>query len=235
MAWSVGLTAIAATVAAVAESVVDLVESEPRLRMILAAAGGQRDPVSAFFAMALGMLGFLAAAQAIQAVLRLQVEEDAGRTELVLATAVGRGRWAAAHLVFAAAGPALALAAAGAAAAMIHGLHSGGSLSLPALVVGALVRLPAVWTFAGLALALHGLAPRFTSFAWGAPVAFLLLGQLGPLLPLSPWILALSPFAHVPELPGGEVSLAPLAALVAVAAALAVAGLGGLLRRDIGA
>jgi ABC-2 type transport system permease protein len=232
LAWAVALAGIGAALGSVARSVLELLESTPRLRVLL---GGDPDLISAFFATTLRVVGVLAAAQAIQAVLRLQAEEDAGRTEPVLAAAVARWRWAASHLVFATVGPALALAAAGAAAGLVHGLRGGGGPTLPALALGALVQLPAVWVLGGLALALHGLAPRWTAAAWAALVALLLVEQLGRLLGLGAWILALSPFAHLPQVPGADVSPAPLAALVAVAGALAAAGLVGLRRRDIGA
>ncbi len=44
----------------------------------------------------------------------------------------------------------------------------------------------------------------------------------------------LSPFAHVPKLPGGTFSATPVVALTAVAALLGAVGLAGLRRRDIG-
>lgn len=43
-----------------------------------------------------------------------------------------------------------------------------------------------------------------------------------------------SPFAHVPRLPGGTVTAAPLVWLVVVAVALTAAGLTALRRRDVG-
>ena len=57
---------------------------------------------------------------------------------------------------------------------------------------------------------------------------------LGALLQLSHWVLDISPFTHVPKLPGGAVSAAPLVWLSLIAVALAAAGLVGLRRRDIG-
>jgi ABC-2 type transport system permease protein len=40
-------------------------------------------------------------------------------------------------------------------------------------------------------------------------------------------------FAHIPQLPGGELSALPLAVLTALGAALVAAGLLGLRRRDM--
>jgi ABC-2 type transport system permease protein len=43
----------------------------------------------------------------------------------------------------------------------------------------------------------------------------------------------LSPFTHLPKLPGVEVTATPFAWLLAVSAALALAGLVGFRRRDL--
>lgn len=52
-------------------------------------------------------------------------------------------------------------------------------------------------------------------------------------VPLSQWLLDLSPFFHIPTIPGGEMTATPLVSLVAITAVLAVAGRVGFRRRDI--
>ena len=61
----------------------------------------------------------------------------------------------------------------------------------------------------------------------------MLLSDLGPLLDLDQWVLDLSPFVHVPRLPGGDLDILPLITLTGVAALLIGAGLAGFRRRDI--
>jgi putative exporter of polyketide antibiotics len=78
-----------------------------------------------------------------------------------------------------------------------------------------------------------GVLPRFTGAAWGAVGLFLLLGQLGPVLNLSQWVMDVSPFTHVPKVPGGAVSATPLIWLAVTAAALAAMGLAAFRRRDL--
>ena len=63
--------------------------------------------------------------------------------------------------------------------------------------------------------------------------ACVLLTVLGPLLSLPGWVLDLSPFEHVPQLPGGEFTVAPLIWLCAVAAALTALGMLAFRRRDL--
>jgi len=83
-------------------------------------------------------------------------------------------------------------------------------------------------------LVLFGLAPRFTAVAWGVLGGCLLLGQLGPVLKLAQWAMDISPFTHVPKLPGSALSVAPLVGLTAVAVVAAAVGLAGFRRRDVG-
>lgn len=62
----------------------------------------------------------------------------------------------------------------------------------------------------------------------------LALGWVGPALNLPQAVLNLSPFAHLPRLPGAQaLDWAPLSALTALAAVLTAAGLGALRRRDM--
>ena len=89
------------------------------------------------------------------------------------------------------------------------------------------VKLPAVWVLVGVLL-------RFMAFGgWTVLAACVLIEEFGPPLQLSKRVLDLSPFAHVPKLPGGDVSAAPLLWLVLVVVVLAVVGLLGFQRRDV--
>jgi ABC-2 type transport system permease protein len=128
----------------------------------------------------------------------------------------------------------VALAAAGLATGLAHGLNTGHvGRELPRLLGAAMVQLPAVWLLAAIAVALFGLLPRLAPAAWGALAACLLVLTVGAAMQLRQWLLDVSPFTHVPKAPGTAVSATPLIWLGAVAVALAIAGLIGLRRRDI--
>jgi ABC-2 type transport system permease protein len=87
---------------------------------------------------------------------------------------------------------------------------------------------------AGLAVALVGLAPRVTAAAaWTVLAVVALVDLLGRSLGLSQWLLDLTPFAHVPALPGGAFTATPLIWLTVLAAGLTVAGLAAFRRRDL--
>lgn len=230
LGWTAGFVIVGGALGGVAQSVADLLNTSPRMRFLIATLGGEVGIVDAYFTATFGILGLVATGYALQAALRLRSEEEDARAEPILAAAVSRLRWAASHLVFAVLGPAIALAAAGAAAGLVHG----GREDVPRLLAAALTQLPAVWVLVGIALALFGLAPRFARASWGVLGACILVGQLGRLLQLPSWAVALSPFSHLPGLPGSTVDAAPLLRLLAVAAVFAAIGLFGFRRRDLG-
>jgi ABC-2 type transport system permease protein len=96
-----------------------------------------------------------------------------------------------------------------------------------------MVQLPAAWVLAGLGTALVGLAPRISSLAWAGLIVSVLVSELGALFGLNQWIVDLTPFAHVPKLPGSAFTVPPVLWLTVVAVALSAAGLAGLRRRDV--
>ena len=67
------------------------------------------------------------------------------------------------------------------------------------------------------------------------PVAHgaVLLVELGALFGLNQRIVDLTPFAHVPKLPGSAFSVTPVLWLLLVAVGLVAVGLAGLRRRDM--
>jgi ABC-2 type transport system permease protein len=60
-----------------------------------------------------------------------------------------------------------------------------------------------------------------------------LLGQVGAALQLSQAALDVSPFTHIPRVPGGSVEALPLISLGLITVALLAIGLAGFRRRDI--
>jgi ABC-2 type transport system permease protein len=232
--WVAGFAVLGVTFGGIAQGVGSMIGDNAAMREALARMGGASAIVDAYLAGIMNLLGLVAAGYAVQAALRLRAEESAGRAEPVLAAAVGRLRWAGSHLVFALLGPAVVLLVAGLAAGGAHGLNTGNpGRELPRLLGAAVVQLPAVWVLAAVAVALTGLLPRLAAASWAGVAVCVLLGLFGTLLQLSQWLLDVSPFTHVPRVPGVEVSGVPLAWLLVVAVVTLVAGLVGLRRRDV--
>ena len=231
--WAAGLV-VGVVLGGIAKGIGNLLQGNRNLEDIFARLGGRSGIIDAYLAGMMGLLALLAAAYAIQATLRLRSEETSGRAEPVLATAVGRLQWAGSHLVFSFLGSAAALLAAGLTTGLTYGLDSGHvGRELVRVLGAATVQLPAVWVLAAVAVALVGLLPRFAAASWGALALCLLFGLVGAALQLSQRLLDISPFSHIPKVPGAAVSVTPLVSLLAIAVALGAAGLIGLRHRAI--
>jgi ABC-2 type transport system permease protein len=232
-AWTAGFAVLGVVFGGVAEGTGDMASNQT-VRDMFARMGGQAAFIDAYIASVMAILGIIAAGYSIQATLRLRSEETSLRLEPVLATAVGRLRWAASHLTFSVLGPAAALVAGGVAAGLAYGVSAGDvGGQVPRVLGAAMVQLPAVLVLAAIAVALFGLLPRLASAAWGALAVCVAILLVGASVQLGQWLLDLSPFTHVPRAPGGDVTAAPLIWLLAVAVALGAAGLAGLRRRDM--
>ena len=233
-AWTVGFALLGLLFGGVAEGVGDMMRDDPGIQVMFQRMGGAAGLIDSFLAGVMTLVGLIASAYAVQATLRMRVEESSGRAEPVLATATSRWQWAASHLVFSLLGPALALLAAGVAEGRAYGAAIGDvSGQVPRLVGAALAQLPAVWVLAAIAIAIFGLFPRASMVSWAGPAVCILIGLVSAGVSTAGWIRDLSPFTHLPSLPGGAVSAGPFVALLAIALVVAFAGLIGLRRRDL--
>jgi ABC-2 type transport system permease protein len=155
----------------------------------------------------------------------------------VLAGAAGRARWGLSHILVAAAGMAVLLLIGGVATGLGYGIRAGNAGHQVVALLGAgIAELPAALVVTGVAGLSFGLMGRVAVGAgWTAVGVAVALNLLGAGLQLSHWVLDISPFTHVPRLPGGTVSATPLLWLSGIALLLFAAGLAALRRRDISA
>jgi ABC-2 type transport system permease protein len=233
LGWGAGVLVIGIAYGWIGPTVDTLVGQNKALADLLAGAGGG-NMTDLFFATSFRMMALIATGFTIGSALRVRSEETSMRADLVLATPVSRWRFAGSHLAVACAGSVALLAVAGLATGLAYGVAGGGMQSVPRLFLAAVVYAPAMWIMVGLAIALDGLIPRLVGVSWAILVACVVEGFLGSVLGLPSWLLDLSPFEQVPQLPAASVSLLPLVVMSVVAAGLTIIGLTGLRRRDIG-
>ena len=233
LAWAVGFALVGAALGGLAKSIASAANVSQDTKDILTRIGGHAALGDTYLAAVTSIAGLVAAAYATQTVSRLRSEETDGRVEPILATPVTRLGWVASHLTFTLIGPGVALVCYGLAAGLAYGASSGDMGKLPRVLGGAVVELPAVWVIAAIALAIFGLLPRFAMMGWAVLILCLFFGQFGQAFNLNQAVLDISPFTHIPRLPGSSFTATALVVLVVIAAVLAVIGLAGFRRRDI--
>ncbi|MCW2772908.1 MAG: putative transporter [Nocardioides sp.] len=229
--WAVGLLLGGLGFGTMGDDVGDLVGDSQTSRDLVLQGGG--DIVDGFYATLILMLAMLAAGFAISSALRPHGEEDAGRVEVLLATALPRSAWLAGHDAVTVAGTLMVLVLAGAGLGTSYALVTGDGSAVARMTVELLMTAPAVLVLAGFARLLHGLLPRATLLAWLALLLSYVVLIFGELLDLPQWFQDLSPFEHLALVPVEDFRWTPFLGLAAVAAALSVAGQIAFRRRDV--
>ncbi|GAA3780420.1 exporter of polyketide antibiotics [Plantactinospora mayteni] len=233
--WAVAFGVFGALIGSVASAASEAFDEGTGAARTLRELGGDGALTDSFYAAMLTMVGGMAAAYVVQAMLRVRAEEAGGRAEATLATGVGRLRWLGSHLVIAVLGAMFLLLFTGLLAGLLAGLNTddvGGALG--DLVPGAVAQMPATLIMIGYVVLVFGLVPRLAgALGWlglGVAVAF---GQFGELLNLPQAVMDISPFSHVPALPVAEATATPLVMLAVVAVLLGGAGVALFRRRDL--
>jgi len=231
--WLVGLALFGFFYGIIADQAETLFADNPEMADFFEQLG-QASPTDAFLSTALFMLAFIASGFAISSVLRLRSEEAATRADWILATPTARHTWAMSHLVVATVGVTAIMAVSGVATGVGFALVSGDVGQIARIVAGALVLTPALWVLCGVTTLLIGYSRHAANAAWAVLAALVVIGLFGPLLELPQWVRNLSPFEHVPALPGSSFDIVPLVVLTAFAVVGLTVGVRALARRDIG-
>lgn len=235
LGWAVGMLVLGVSFGAVADEVENLISGNEDLADVIAQLGGTDNLVNGYISAIVGIGVLIACGYVIQALLRMRAEEASGTLEPVLATAVGRTRWMAAHVACTVLGLVALTVLYGASLGLAYGLISGDVAGETATATGAaLVRIPAALVIGAIVVAVFGILPRLAApVSWGVLAAAFLVMQLGAVLDLPQAVLDLSPFTHVPNAPAAPVEVLPLMILGAVAVVLSGAGVVVFHRRDL--
>jgi ABC-2 type transport system permease protein len=231
LGWTIGYAVLGLVVGSIARSVDEIASSPGIEEMFRKMSGGQGTLIEMFFGTEIRFLAVGAAAYGITTALRLRSEESAGRAEITLATRVGRWRWVSSHVLVAVLGALWLLVVMGLAAGLSGGAVS--EVGVAEVLPASLATAPAVLVCVALTVLLFGVAPRWAATAWALLAAFVLIGELGPLVDLPGWAMGLSPFDHLGSLPGGDANPAGLIGLLLVALAAGAMGYAGFRRRDL--
>jgi ABC-2 type transport system permease protein len=101
------------------------------------------------------------------------------------------------------------------------------------IVEANIVYLPAIWVVLGVMGAIYGLLGKFDGLTWLYLLFCFVLIYLGDLLEFPDWLMRVSPFYWIPELPMDNFTVWPLMSLTGIGLGLLVIGGIGFMRRDI--
>lgn len=229
--WSVAIFIFAYGYGTLASEIEEFVAEMSVIQDAISDIGGTI--IDAWISVIILVFAVVTAVFGVLVALRARSEENGGRAEPVLATRVSKPKWLASHLAVALGGSALLMFLTGLGLGLSVSQSLGDSEMLGRVLGAALAHVPATWLMVGIAASLFGLVPRATPLVWGVIAYAGLVGWLGVLLRFPDWVINLSPLGHTPLLPAEAVRWTPLVVMTAIAAALVVAGLAGIRRRDL--
>ncbi|RJL31621.1 ABC transporter permease [Bailinhaonella thermotolerans] len=222
VSWAAALAVVGAAVGAVSVTLDATFAESDLIRRLLGRLAAQ-SPGDALLAIFTYVFCLVIAALSVVVALTPLAEEERGHAGAVLAAAVSRPRWLAAHLLLSLAAPAALLAVTGLASGLAAALATGRAAPLPAQLAATAHFIPAAWTVAAVALAVYGLRPRLAApAAW----AFLAVSALAialweaAVIPRAAFLLTPFAYAHPTITPAPA---APLALTLLTALLLAVA------------
>ncbi|MGO4537046.1 ABC transporter permease [Leifsonia sp. 2MCAF36] len=166
-------------------------------------AGGSGPLTSLFISAIFSIVGVLAAACAVQAVIRLRQEEQSGTAETLLAAPVSRTRWLFSFVAIGVSAVVLVLLV----AAIASGLSSVAAGEDPSTIgvsfAAAAAQLPVALVYLGVLTLLFVVLPSWTvPVAWAALGLGAFVGIFGGLVQLPDWLRHVSPFADAPVVVG---------------------------------
>ena len=229
--WAAGLFLTGLAYGAIGDDVKDLLGDSQFAQDVFVQGGGTI--VDSFYAVAVVILALMASGFAVSSAMRPRGEEDAGRLEGLLATGLTRRRWAATSLAVTVAGTVAVVAAGGLGLGLGYQLVTGDGSAVGRLLGATLPYVAPVLVLAALTWLAFGLSPRWAGAGWLALGFCVVVSFFGELLQLPDWVVDLSPFSHLALVPAEPLAWGPVLALLAVAAALGVAGTAALERRDL--
>lgn len=225
LVWAVAVLLFSFAFGSLATEIKGMLDANPDLGAII--GGNVDDLVGGFLATMTGYVIMAGGAFGALSVLRTRNEENEGRAELLLSTALGRVHWFGGALAVAALATLVITVAGG------LGLGLGAAAAMEdsswtwRMTGSALAQTPAALGFLALTALGLGVAPRLTPLVWLWLGYSVLTTMLGGLLGFPDWAMNLGAFEVLPKPPMDQFEAAPfLLYLGAVLLAGAVALLG---------
>lgn len=232
ISWAIGMFVLGMSYGSILGDLEGFIDSSGILQQMLPESSGY-SMTERFITMLMTIMSILGVIPVLMYVLKLRSEEKRKRTEHLIARAVSRNNIMGSYtLISIVSAPIIQLMS-------VFGLWSAAIfvmddlVSLNILLKAGLVHLPAIWIMIGLAVFLIGFVPRLTGLTWAYLGYSFFVVFLGGMLQIPDWMMKLSAFAHIPQIPIEEVNIVKMLVLTSIAVILIVAGFIGYNMRDI--
>ncbi|MCF7924293.1 MAG: ABC-2 transporter permease [Candidatus Izimaplasma sp.] len=166
------------------------------------------------------------------AIIKLNSEEKKKRMEVIISTPTSRHMIIIQYLVFAMILTLISLLITGFGLWVAIYSVMDNPIALGVVIKGIIIYLPASFIMIGLSAILIGYLPKFTSITWYYLVIAFFFVYLGSLLQLPEWMINISIFAHIPQVPIETINYLILFVMLAISIIMMGIGIYGYKRRD---
>ena len=233
-AWTAGMAVAGLVLGALLPTIADVLATDTGFRQLLAQAGlAEGDLTRSFVALWASVLGLALTLYGVLRVGAMRAEEASGHLDLLLARPLTRWRWLAGHLLWLVVGL-IVLAATSATMILVSATVADANLD-PGDPLRAIANmLPAVVLISAGSVLLFGLSPRLAvPVGIGVTVTTYVLALVGPVLSWPAWLVGLSPFHHLANVPVEAVAWPEAWGMAVIALVLSGAGVVAFERRDL--
>lgn len=232
ISWGIGLLLLGVSYGSIFGDLEDFFSGNEMIQQLLTAAEGY-SLTEQFMSLIMTIMAIISSIPPLMVIGRVVGEERKNRTEHLLSRVVSRTKLLVSSLLLA-------------------GITSIVMLSLPAIGLwlaasqvmedpitfantyqSGIVYLPAIWIMISVSVFFIGFLPRFTSFSWFYLFYSFIAVYLGGLLNFPDWLVNLSPYGHIPELPVEKMDGSTTFILIIIALIITIIGFIGYNKRDI--
>lgn len=231
--WTVAFIVLGLVFGFLTISLTDILGREPSVAAFLAAGATTPDALtSAFLVMLLSLVGIISAIPGVQVMVKVRTEEMEDRVEPIMAGSVPRAKFYASNVVIALFAPAVFVTIAG---SLIGVLASNSDIDVvfSDVFLQSIATVPAVWTITAVSVAVIGARPQVKLAAWVGVISAYGLTVLGPTFRFWDWVLAISPFWHVPNVTEANPDWVGLVWISLVTLLFLAVGFSGFRKRDL--
>jgi len=235
IAWLVGVFALAVSYGAVLGDIEIFVNNSDFYALIVG-IDSQYSVAQMFTTMVISLTALISSVPLLMLMLHLYNEEKENRTEQILTKAVSRFKYIL-SFVFIAFVTSILLQSATAIGLYLSAsvvLNDAASLSLSYLIKATFLYLPALWLLIGVVTFIIGIFPGATTVVWvyfGVAFFITFISRIPNIIPK--WMLHISPFTKIPQLPIDDIKYPTLMIISIIAIVLVAFGVLGYSQRDI--
>ena len=228
--WTLGVFLLGLSYGSIGNDVEDMVGSSDATAEVLQSQG---DLTASFYAFAILTIALIGAGFTISSALRPLGEEEAGRVETMLATALPRRMWLLGHVSVTVIGTAMVLTAGALGLGLGFTLVTGDGGAFGRYLEAIVPYGAPVLLLAAVTRLVHGILPRLAFLAWVGLAFCVVVMFFGQVLNFPGWLIDVSPFSHLALTPAEDARWTPVLVVALVALVLSVAGQVAFRRRDV--